>query len=120
MTSKKIIIDGEIIKTTELFLSYVCEKLGIPFSVEKIKTMYQLNEDIFQQKSKVIFLLENIEALKLRMVRESDVPLDELPSEGPNMLMDFVLDHVYKQISLYDKIQSAFRNNDFVKFQPLN
>ena len=51
-------------------------------------------------------------------VRASDVPLDELPDGGSNMMREIVLDLVYAQVSLYDKITRAFANDPRVALRP--
>ena len=51
-------------------------------------------------------------------MRASDVPLDELPDGGSNMMREIVLDLVYAQVSLYDKITRAFANDPRVALRP--
>jgi hypothetical protein len=106
--SKSISIDGNNIKSEQEFVNTLL--LGFNIEEFNIKSIYELKNYLVKTNIKYKITWLNSCVSKELMIRKSDVPLKDLPKDGSLMLMDIVMDLVHAKISLYEKVNSEFRD----------
>ncbi|MEM7029608.1 MAG: hypothetical protein AAF629_08585 [Chloroflexota bacterium] len=104
-------LDGKNLKNITDVIDALCKQCPGCASA-KVKNISSLRDFIADKMQAVEIRWHNADLSKVIMVRKSDIPLDKLPKDGSNMMRDIILDLVYEEISLYEKVVLGFSLNE--------